>query len=207
MKIYTHPLSGHAHRVRLFLSLVGINAEFEDIDLASGKHKSEDFIKLNSFGQIPVLIDGDTVISDSIAIMIYVAKKYGKTDWLPEDAIGAANVQRWLAVSAGQIAYGPAAARLITVFGAKNYRADETVTRAHNVLKVINQELENKDFIIGTTPTIADLALYSYIDRAPEGNVDLSEYKAVKDWLSRIEALPGFVPFQKTNAGLEKSAV
>ena len=206
MKIYVHPLSGHSHRVRLFLSLIGVDADFIDVDLASGAHKSPDFLRLNSFGQVPVLIDGDIVISDSIAILVYLAKKLGKTDWLPEDAVGAANVQRWLAVAAGQIAYGPAAARLITVFHAKNYSADEVIARAHDVLAVIERELESREFVTGATPTIADLALYSYIDRAPEGNVDLGGYPAVRGWLSRVEALPGFVPFQKTAAGLDAAA-
>ncbi|WP_338117424.1 glutathione S-transferase family protein [Thalassospira lucentensis] len=82
----------------------------------NGAHKSPEFLKLNPLGQVPVLEDGDVVIADSIAIMTYVAKKLGATDWLPEDAEGAAKVQKWLSVAAGQIAYGVCAARLITVF-------------------------------------------------------------------------------------------
>jgi glutathione S-transferase len=201
MKLYHHPLSGHSHRVRLFLSLIGVAHDLVEVDLAKGAHKAPDFLKLNRFGQVPVLDDDGTVIADSNGILVYLAKKFGKTDWLPETPIAAAAVQRWLSVAAGQIAYGPAAARLITVFGAP-YNAEEVINRAHAVLKLINEELAGQSWIAGAKPTIADVSLYSYVARAPEGNVDLSPYAEVRSWLSRVEALPGFVPFQKTPVGL-----
>lgn len=202
MKLYYHPISGHAHRARLFLSLIGAEAEIVEVDLAKGAHKSPDYLALNRFGQVPLLDDAGTIIPDSNAIMVYAAKKFGRTDWLPEDALGAAEVQRWLSVAAGLIAFGPAAARLITIFNA-GFNPDEVIGRAHGVLKHIEEELEGRDWIIGgTQPTIADIALYSYIARAPEGNVDLSAYDNVNAWLSRVEALPGFVEFGKTPVGL-----
>lgn len=206
MKLYHHPLSGHSHRARLFLALIGADVEVIDVDLAAGEHKSAEFLALNRFGQLPVLVDGDTVISDSNAILVYAAKKFGRSDWLPEAPTAAAAVQRWLSVAAGQIAFGPAAARLITVFGA-GFNAEEVIGRAHQVLAVIEAELEGKNWITGgVQPTIADVALYSYIARAPEGNVDLSEYTRVNAWLERVENLDGFVSFQQTEIGLAKAA-
>lgn len=89
----------------------------------------------------------------------------------------------------------------------RNTRAssDEVIQRAHDTLKVIEQTLQDRSWIAGTQkPTIADAALYSYVARAPEGNVDLSGYGAIAVWLRRVEDLRGFVPFQKTAAGLEK---
>lgn len=201
MKLYYHPLSGHAHRARLFLSLIGQNFDLIEVDLAKGEHKSSEFLKLNSLGQIPVLIDGDAVIQDSNAILVYLAKKLERKDWLPEDPAGAARVERWLSVAAGQIAYGPAAARLVTIFGAK-FDTEEVIARAHDLLKVVEEELSQRDWLAADRPTIADLALYSYIARAPEGNVDLSSYAQVVAWLTRIEHLPGFVSFVKTPVGL-----
>lgn len=206
MKLYTHPLSGHSHRATLFLALIGADVEIVTVDLAKGEHKSDEFLALNRFGQLPVLVDDDTAIADSNAILVYAAKKFGRTDWLPEAPAGAAVVQRWLSVASGQIAFGPAAARLITVFGA-GYDADEVIARAHAVLTVIEDELDGRNWITGSAqPTIADVALYSYIARAPEGNVDLSGYARVNAWLGRIEALAGFVPFQHTEVGLAKAA-
>jgi glutathione S-transferase len=201
MKLYYHPLSGHAHRAHLFLSLIGVAHDLVPVDLAAGAHKAPQFLKLNRFGQVPVLDDEETIISDSNAILVYLAKKYRRTDWLPEAPEAAASVQRWLSVAAGQIAFGPAAARLVILFGAP-YNAEEVIGRAHAVLNVIDAELEGRDWIAAAHPTIADVALYSYIARAPEGNVDLSGYRNVAAWLGRAESLPGFVPFQKSPVGL-----
>ena len=203
MKLYYGPLSGHSHRARLFLSLLGMNYEPIELNLRAGDHKTAEFLRLNSFGEVPVLDDDGTVIADSNAILVYLAKKSGTTDWLPEDPATAANIQRWLSVAAGKVAYGPCAARLITVFGYK-MNAEEAIERSHALLRVMDDELRNKDWIAGTVePSIADVALYSYIDRAPEGNVDLAAYGHVRSWLRRVEALSGFFPFRKTKAGLE----
>ena len=204
MKLYYDTPSGHSHRARLFLSLVGQPVDIVTVDLASGEHKKPEFLAINPFGQLPVLEDDGFVTADSNAILVYLAKKAGATKWLPDTPAQAAAVQRWLSVAAGQIAFGPGAARLITVFGAK-FNAEEVIARAHGVLKVIDAELAQREWIADTGaahPTIADIALYSYISSAPEGNVDISGYANVNAWLARVEALPGFVPFQKTAAGL-----
>lgn len=201
MKLYSHPLSGHAHRARLFLSLLGQPAEIIDVDLAARAHKTPEFLALNPFGQVPVLVDGDTVVCDSNAILVYLSKKLGRTDWLPETAEGAAAVQRWLSVAAGDIAFGPAAARLVTVFQAP-IDAQAAIARAHGVLRRIDDALAGRTWIAADHPTIADVALYSYTARAPEGFVDLTAYANVRGWLARVEALPGFAPFQQTPVGL-----
>lgn len=201
MKLYFHPLSGHSHRAHLGLSLLGIAHEVIEVNLAAAEHKSPEFLKLNPFGQLPVLVDGDAVIADSNAILVYAARKFGKTDWLPQTPAGEAAVQRWLSVAAGEIAYGPCAARLVTVFG-RDFNTEEVIARAHRILGLIDAALSERDYITGKTPTIADVALYSYIAGAPEGNVDLSGYPDVLAWLARVEALPGFVEFKKSAAGL-----
>jgi glutathione S-transferase len=82
------------------------------------------------------------------------------------------------------------------------FQAEEVIARAHAILGKIEAQLAERPFITGATPTIADVALYSYIASAPEGNVDLQPYGQVRAWLGRIEALPGFVAFARTPAGL-----
>ncbi|HKR92830.1 glutathione S-transferase [Novosphingobium sp.] len=202
MKLYHHPISGHAHRARLLLSLLGLDYELIVVDLLQGEHKSPEFLKLNPFGQIPVLDDDGTVVSDSNAILVYLAKKHGRSDWLPEDPSGAAAVQRWLSVAAGQIAFGPGVARLINLVEVP-FRKEEVIPRAHDILTKIEAELEGRDWIASEgAPTIAEVALYSYIASAPEGDVSLEPYPRIRAWLARIEALPGFVGFQKTPIGL-----
>ena len=165
-------------------------------------HKSPEFLKLNPFGQVPVLDDDGTALFDSNAILVYLATKYdADRRWLPRDPKGQADVQAWLSVAAGLIAFGPAAARLITVFGAK-YNPEDVISRAHGLLRVMNAQLATRHFLVGHDATLADIAGYSYISAAPEGNVDLAAYPNVRAWLARVEALPGFVPFQKTPVGL-----
>jgi glutathione S-transferase len=203
MKLYHFPLSGHAHRAALFLSLAGVEHEIVPVDLAAGAHRQPDFLALNAFGEVPVLDDDGIVIADSLAILVYVSRKIGPSHWLPTDPVEEAEVQRWLSVAAGKIAYGACAARLVTVFDAP-FRPDEVIERAHATLAVIEQTLAHRHWIAGTErQTIADVALYSYIERAPEGNVDLSAYPRILAWLRRIEQLPGFIPFARTRAGLE----
>ncbi len=204
IKLFRHPLSGHAHRVELLLSLLGLPTELVFVDLANGAHKQPEFLAINAFGQVPVIDDNGTLISDSNAILVYLAQKYGNGNWLPSDPLGAAKVQRWLSVAAGQIASGPARARLITVFGAP-YNAEETIANSHALLRVVEQELANSAYLAGNQPTLADVAGYTYIAHAPEGNVSLADYPNVRAWLARIEALPGFVPMARTAIGLQSA--
>lgn len=202
MKLYYHNLSGNSHRARLFLSLLEIPHEEIPVDLKNHQQKSPEILALNRFGQVPILVDGDTVISDSNAILVYLAKSQGRTDWLPDSPAAQARVQRWLSVAAGELARGPAAARLITVFGAR-LDADDAIRRSHALLELVDAELsERGEWLAADHPTLADVALYSYISSAPEGNVDLSKYANARAWLARVEALPAFLPFEKTPVGL-----
>lgn len=205
IKLYNFPRSGHAHRVELMLSLLQLPTELIFVDLAKGEHKQPPYLAINSFGQVPAIDDGGVVLADSNAILVYLAHKYGNGRWLPTDPVGAAHVQRWLSAAAGPIAFGPAAARLITVFGAQ-LNAEEVIGRAHNLLKVMELELGKTAYLAGEEPSIADVSAYSYIAHAPEGNVSLDDYANVRAWLARIEALPGFVAMPRTVAGLQKTS-
>jgi glutathione S-transferase len=201
MRLYSFPLSGHSHRARLFLSLIGVQAEIIDLDLKARDHKSAAFLALNPLGQVPVLVDGDLVVADSNAILVYLARSRGLADWLPEDPAGAAAVQRWLSIAAGPLAAGPAAARLINLFGA-SLPVEETLAKAHAILKVIDQALLGRAFLVAEHPTLADVAIYTYVALAPEGGVSLAAYADIRAWLDRMEALPGFVAPQRSAVGL-----
>jgi glutathione S-transferase len=196
LQLHDFALSGHCHRVRLMLSLLQLPYQSIAVDLAHGEHKQPPFLALNPFGQVPVLRDGDVVIADSNAILVYLATRYGGERWLPRDAVGAAAVQRWLSVAAGEIAYGAAAARAHVVFGSPCDVAAVT-GRARKLLQRMDATLARQPFLTGDAPTIADVAGYSYTAHAPEGDVDLQPYPRVRAWLARIEALPGFVPMPR----------
>ena len=162
IKLYRHALSGHSHRVQLFLSILGLSADIIDVDLAKGAQKNAEFLQKNRFGQVPVLEDSETTLSDSNAILIYLASKYDATrQWLPEDALAAAEVQRFLSFAAGKVAYGPAAARLVNVFGA-GLDHEAAIGDSHAFLSNIDAHLKGRDWLATDNPTIADVANYAY---------------------------------------------
>nr|WP_315418418.1 glutathione S-transferase [uncultured Pseudomonas sp.] len=203
IKLYGYPLSGHTHRVELMLSLLGLPSEFILVDLKQGAHKAPEFVAtLNSFGQVPAIDDNGTVLADSNAILVYLASTYGKGQWLPSDPVGQARVQRWLSAAAGQLHAGPAAARLALVFGAQ-VDTDTAISRSHALLQLVEQQLHQSRFLASEQPSIADVAFYTYVAHAPEGNVSLDDYPHVRAWLASIEALPGFVGMPRTAVGLQ----
>jgi glutathione S-transferase len=206
IKLFRHELSGHSHRAQLFLSLLGLEAEIIDVDLMNGEHKQPAFLAKNIFGQVPVLKDGDDTIADSNAILVYLAMKYdqGRT-WLPTLPSDAAEVERFLAVAAGQLANGPASARLVNVFNS-DLDHHAVINKAHALLEIFEKHLEGRDWLVTDKPTIADISNYSYIAHAPEGDISLETYTNIKQWLKRIESLPGFVPMKTTEVGLCKVA-
>jgi glutathione S-transferase len=199
IRLHRHALSGHAHRVELFLSLLGLPCEKIDVDIVRGAHKAPAFMALNNpFGQVPVIEDGDIAIADSNAILVYLATRYDPDGrWLPRDAVGAARVQQWLSVAAGQLAYGPSAARLAKLFGAR-LDLDRAQAISRQLFDVLDHELAKRPYLAGDIPTIADIALYAYAAHAPEGGVPLEPYGHMRGWLVRIEALPGFVPMRSS---------
>lgn len=200
VRIHHFPKSGHAHRALVFAKLAGIAHDAVHVDLAAGAHKTPDFLAMNPNGQVPVLEDGDVIVSDSNAILVYLARQYAP-DWMPSDAVGEANVQRWLTLAAGEIAFGSCAARLITVFGAP-LNADFAAATAAKAMQKLEAGLAGRDWLVGDRPTIADVAAYSYTAHAPEGNISLDPYPNVRAWLIRFEALDGFEAMPATAAGL-----
>ncbi|WP_321847929.1 glutathione S-transferase family protein [Pseudomonas paraveronii] len=203
IKLYGFPLSGHSHRVELMLSLLGLPSEFILVDLKQGAHKAAEFVDtINPFGQVPAIDDNGTVLADSNAILVYLASKYGNGQWLPSDPLGQARVQRWLSAAAGQLHAGPATARLAVVFGA-DVDAVAAISRSHALLQLLEQQLGRSRFLASEQPSIADIAFYTYVAHAPEGNVSLADYPQVRAWLASIEALPGFVGMPRTAVGLQ----
>lgn len=197
IKLYDFPLSGHAHRVRLMLSLLNIDHELVHVDLAGGEHKRAGFLALNPFGVVPALVDGDVVLRESTAILVYLARAYAP-EWYPSGPAEQAEVQAWLATATRDIPAGPGAARLVTVFNAPLDHA-ALIEKSHELLAKIDTHLAGRQWLALDRPTIADVAAYSYVAHAPEGHVALDDYRNVRRWLEAVEALPRFVGMPKTD--------
>lgn len=184
-------LSGNCHKVRLLLSLLGLAYRSVELDPAAGEHKSASFLALNPFGQVPLLIDGDTVVRDSHAILAYLGLRYGQGRWLPADPASQAMVHCWLFSAATEVARGPAALRLhhrralaLDVGAAQRISA--------TLFGAMEARLCCHDWIAAGHITIADVALYPYLALAHEGELTLSSHPAIARWLRRIESAPGY---------------
>ncbi len=193
MKLYDFELSGNCYKVRLLCSLLGLTIDATTVDLLGGAHKKSPLIDLNPFGQVPILEDGDVVLRDSQAILVYLARKHGGEDWLPTAAASLANVVEWLMVAENEIARGPADARLHDKFG---YKLDIGLARekAARILDLMEARLDANDWLVLDRPTIADVACMPYVALAHEGGLSLAPCPAVQAWIGRIKALPGFIP-------------
>ncbi len=192
LKLHDLELSGNCYKVRLFCSLLGLKVEVAPVDFLAGAHKKSPLIDKNPFGEIPIFEDGGTVLRDSQAILVYLARKYGGESWLPTDAAGMAEVVSWLMVAENEIARGPADARLHDKFG---FKLDVAAARekAKRIIGLIEQHLAKRDWLAAGRPTIADIACMPYVALSHEGGISLQPYPRVRAWIDRIKALPGFI--------------
>jgi len=192
MKLYDFELSGNAYRIRLMLSLLGLDYERVPLKLMEGEQRGHAFLKLNPRGQVPTLDDGGTVVWDSLAILVYLARKYGGEKWLPIDAKGMAEVMQWLAVMENEVLYGLARARVICKFKRPG-PLEETQLLGRKGLDVLEKRLAAHPWLALDHVTIADIGCFPYVALAPEGEIPLDDYPAIRKWIERIKALPGFV--------------
>jgi glutathione S-transferase len=192
LELFEFGLSGNCHKVRMMLSLLGLEYKSRILNGAEREQKSFKYLAMNPLGQVPVLKDGEKTIRDSQAILVYLARAYGSENWFPNDATKAAAITQWLSIAANEIAHGPAALRAHHLMGrAINVEAAEQITK--NLLSVLDTRLRDSSWLAADTITIADIAVYPYIALAHQGSVDLTPFIFVKEWLVRIETLNGFI--------------
>lgn len=193
MKLYDLELSGNCYKVRLFAALAGIPIECVAVDFLGGEHKRPPLVTLNPWGELPILEDGEVVVRDSQAILVYLARKADALDWLPLDAAPMAEVMQWLSTAADEIRNGPGNARLVDKFGYAIDKAD-TLKRSARVLPLIDEHLARRRWLALDRPTIADCAVFPYVALAPEGGIALEPYANIRRWIGRLKELPGYIP-------------
>ena len=198
MKLYDFQLSGNCYKIRLLLGMLGLRYQRVRVDSSVGETHTETFRRLNPRAQIPVLEDGEVLLWDSMAILVYLARRYGDPQrpggpWLPSDPLAEARVMQWLAVSQNELLYGLARARSALKFGC-DFEISDCQCEGRHGLSVLEWRLKGREWLVGDVATIADVACYPYVALAPEADVSLDGYPAVTAWLGRFAALPGYRP-------------
>jgi len=196
--LYDYMLSGSCYKVRLFLSILGLDYESKLVDYFPGRrHREPDFLELNPLGQLPVLADGEVILRDAQAILVYLATKYDAGgSWYPDEPAARGRTAMWLAFAGGEL-MSSSAARLHDMLGypgdIEQLRAE--AKRAFRILDdhLTDQEFEDLEWLAAAHPTVADIACFPYVALGNDGGIPLDDYPAICRWLRRVMALPGFV--------------
>ncbi|MBI4192174.1 MAG: glutathione S-transferase family protein [Betaproteobacteria bacterium] len=193
MRLYLVPISGNSYKVRILLSLLNVPYEKVVVDHIKKEHKQPAFLKLNPRGEVPVLEDDGTVIWDSAACLIYVARKHGGEQWLPTAPAELAEVMQWIALAGEEIQFGLQYARrgvLQDRWTAGTLEQCQATGRV--ALAILETRLKNNEWLALGRPTIADIACFPYVETAPEAQLPLEPYTAIGAWLARCKALRGW---------------
>jgi glutathione S-transferase len=193
IQLYDFELSGNCYKVRLLMSLLGLEPELIPVNLLAGEHKLPKFLQLNPLGQVPVLTDGDLTLADSQAILVYLAKKYGDETWLPSNAESLGCIVRWLSISSAEIRNGLATARLFYLLNPKGIDIEAVTEKSAIILQQLEQHLTGREWLELGHPTIADIAVFPYIALAADGKISLKPYPQILAWCDRLKQLPGFI--------------
>jgi glutathione S-transferase len=178
----------------MMLSILKLEHELVPINIKELEQKSLDFLQLNPFGMVPVLIDGAEILRDSQAILFYLGMKYGG-EWLPRETVAMSKVVQWLSTSAQDIQNSFAAARVHFLLG-RELNVALAQQRAYSLLKTMDKYLENRHWLEGDRPTIADIACFPYIALAGDAKISLDDYLNVVAWLERVKQIEGFITME-----------
>ncbi|GEN24269.1 glutathione S-transferase [Halomonas cupida] len=196
MNLYGDSRSGNCYKIKLLAALLDIRLVWIGIDILAGDTHNDDFLGRNPNGKIPLLeLDDGQFLAESNAILNYLAEG---TDWLPSDRLARAQVLQWQFFE--QYSHEPyiAVARFISLYlGLPEDRRAEYESRkagGYRALDVMERQLSQSRWLVGDSPTIADISLYAYTHVAHEGGFELENYPAIRAWLARISSLPGHVP-------------
>ena len=195
IKVYGDIYSGNCYKIKLLMALLGIEHEWIAVDILAGETHTEEFKQKNPNNRIPVLeIDSGTFLCESNAILNYLADG---SDLLPQDRYARAQVLQWQFFE--QYSHEPfiATARYINKYlGLPEEREAEYYAKqegGHKALGIMEQRLNDYEWLVGNNMTTVDITLYAYTHVANEGGFELSGYPAINARFSRIESQPGYI--------------
>jgi glutathione S-transferase len=189
--LYDRRVSGHCWKVRLMLGFCGLEYQRREIDILAGAARTKEFLSLNPRGEVPVLVADETTFFDSQAILGWLSRRHAP-EWLPLEANAFAKILVWLSVASADMTAGIRAARAVLKFGLPGDLASAQAI-ARRTLEMVEAGLAGQDWLVGSQPTIADVAIYPYVFLAKEAGLSLNEQAAVAAWVERIQELPGYV--------------
>ena len=204
MKLYFNPLSPNVRRVRLTAAVLGLELEEKKLDFAKGEHKNPEYLALNPNGAVPTLVDGDFVLTESRAIMQYLASKKPESGLLPRDEAARADVTRWqfwdaahFSPNLAAIAFEKLLKGMMGLGEPDAGKIQEALSNFRRFGAVLNKRLEGKQYVVGSALTLADLTLASSLMYSKQAEVPLGEFPNIQAWFSRVTDLDGW---KKTSA-------
>ena len=197
LTLYSMPSSGNSYKIRLLFALMGRDYVHVALEDDSDALKQAHADGLLPQGKLPVLqLEDDTLLPESNAILCYLSDGTG---WMPDDKLVGARVLAWMffeqnrhepviAVRAALRQY-PNRAHLATP-----ERMAGLLSDGHRILKILDDHLSSRDWLVGSSPTVADISIYAYTHTADSrGGFDLTQFPAVIAWIARISSLPGHI--------------
>jgi glutathione S-transferase len=197
--LHEDPRSGNCYKIRLAAALVGLPLERRGYDIMKAETRTPDFLRdVNANGRIPVLQVGDRFLPESNAACWYLAEG---TTLVPDSRFARADMLRWMFFE--QYSHEPNIATLrfwllfvgesrLTEFQRGQIMAKRAGGEA--ALALMEDHLSGRDWMVGDSVTLADIALYAYTHVCEAGGFRLRDYRAICGWLDRVAALPGYVP-------------
>lgn len=194
MKLYCFGESGNAYKCALALEMAELEWEAVFVDFFKGGTRSPEFREINEMGEVPVLLDGDTTLTQSGVILDYISSKTGKLGG--RSAAERREVLRWLFWDNHRLSGMIGARRFIANFLAEDKRPEGAIPYLQGRLKsayaILNNHLDGRDWAVGDGPTIADLSLCGYLYYPEPFGFDRKDWPHIDRWLDRIAALPGW---------------
>jgi glutathione S-transferase len=196
--LYDSPVSGNCYKVRLLLAHLGIPYERRTMDVIDRSNRREVLGELNPFLRVPTLVlDDGRPLAESAAILWYFGEG---TRFVPEDPYVRAQVLQWMFYEQYDLEPSIAVVRFWVAYSG---RAEEfererpaKMKAGERVLRTLDKHLAGREWVVGDTFTLADIALYGYSHVADEGGFDLTPYDALGEWHERVASQPGHVPIE-----------
>ncbi|MDM7933357.1 glutathione S-transferase family protein [Tabrizicola sp.] len=194
MKLYCFGESGNAYKCALALNMTDQDWEPVFVDFFNGETRTPEFRAINEMGEVPVLVDGDTTLTQSGVILDYLSSKSGKMGG--RSAAERREVLRWMFWDNHRLSGMIGPRRFIANFLPEDKRPEGTIPYLQGRLKaaytILNDHLAGRNWLVGDAPTMADLSCCGYLYYPEPFGFDRADWPHIDAWLDRIAALPGW---------------